>query len=81
LFRTDQTPEPSFTDTLSLDLSIVEPSLAGPKRPQDRVRLADMKSAFRKSLSAPVKERGYGLGDAELANVAQVAVNSHTESL
>jgi aconitate hydratase len=81
LFRTDQTPEPSFTDTLSLDLSTVEPSLAGPKRPQDRVRLADMKSAFRKSLSAPVKERGYGLGDAELANAAQVAVNSHTESL
>jgi aconitate hydratase len=81
LFRTDQTPEPSFTDTLSLDLSTVEPSLAGPKRPQDRVRLADMKSAFRKSLSAPVKERGYGLGDAELANAAEVAVNSHTESL
>jgi len=81
LFRTDRSPDPAFSDTLELDLSSVEPSLAGPKRPQDRVRLADMKSAFRKSLTAPVKERGYGLGEAELASHADVAVNSHTESL
>ena len=40
LFRTDDTPEPVFTDTLELDLGDVEPSLAGPKRPQDRVPLA-----------------------------------------
>ena len=40
LFRTDATPEPMFSDTLALDLATVEPSLAGPKRPQDRVPLA-----------------------------------------
>ena len=38
LFRTDDSPEPTFTDTLELDMSSVEPSLAGPKRPQDRGR-------------------------------------------
>ena len=39
LFRTDETPDPVFTDTLELDLATVVPSLAGPKRPQDRVDL------------------------------------------
>jgi aconitate hydratase len=46
LFRTDETPDPVFTDTLSLDLSTVEPSLAGPRRPQDRVPLARVKQSF-----------------------------------
>ena len=46
VFRTDDSPEPLFTDLLELDLSHVEPSLAGPKRPQDKVRLQDMKEAF-----------------------------------
>jgi aconitate hydratase len=46
LFRTNQTPDPSFTETLELDLSTVEPSVAGPRRPQDRVALKDMGSSF-----------------------------------
>ena len=46
LFRTDGMADPVFTDTLALDLDSVEPSLAGPKRPQDRVPLSKMKSAF-----------------------------------
>ena len=46
LFRTDDAPEPRFSDLLELDIGTVEPSLAGPKRPQDRVLLADMKSSF-----------------------------------
>jgi aconitate hydratase len=74
LFRTADTPEPVFSDTLSLDLATVEPSLAGPKRPQDRVTLSQMKSAFRQALTAPVKERGFGLADAELARTAPVEV-------
>ena len=61
LFRTDATPDPEFSESLELDLGTVEPSLAGPKRPQDRVPLAKMKSAFHQALSAPVKERGFGL--------------------
>ena len=50
LFRTDQTPDPEFTDTLSLDLSTIEPSLAGPRRPQDRVALKDSQKAWRQAL-------------------------------
>ncbi|MBV8654510.1 MAG: aconitate hydratase AcnA, partial [Candidatus Eremiobacteraeota bacterium] len=46
LFRTDETPDPQYTDVLHLDLSAVEPSLAGPKRPQDRVPLHDVKRSF-----------------------------------
>ncbi|MBI4530481.1 MAG: aconitate hydratase AcnA, partial [Candidatus Latescibacteria bacterium] len=50
LFRTDEIPEPEFTETLELDLSTVEPSLAGPKRPQDRVPLHSSKHAFYQAL-------------------------------
>ena len=72
LFRTDSSPTPIFTDTLKLDLGAVEPSLAGPKRPQDRVRLADMKSAFNKALTAPLNERGYALTPSELTRTGVV---------
>ncbi len=50
LLHTAETPEPVFSDLLSLDLGTVEPSLAGPKRPQDRVPLKDAKKIFQKSL-------------------------------
>jgi aconitate hydratase len=73
LFRTDDTPDPVFTDTLELDLSTVEPSLAGPKRPQDRVPLKDLKVTFRKSLVAPIKDRGYGLSETDLDRKSQIS--------
>jgi aconitate hydratase len=50
LFRTDRTPDPEFTSTLTLNLSTVVPSLAGPKRPQDLVPLAGLKRNFQVSL-------------------------------
>ena len=50
LFRTDDAPEPAYNDGLALDLGQVEPSLAGPKRPQDRVPLAEMKRSFHQTL-------------------------------
>jgi aconitate hydratase len=53
LFRTDQTPDPVFSDRLELDLATVAPTMAGPKRPQDSVRLTEAKAAFEKSLSGP----------------------------
>ncbi len=81
LFRADDTADPSFTDTLELDLSSVEASLAGPKRPQDRVALRDMKSSFRKGLTAPVKERGYGLAEADLERTATVESNGLSEKI
>jgi aconitate hydratase len=48
LFRTDEMPDPEFSDKLELDLSSVEPTVAGPKRPQDRVSLRNAKSSFTK---------------------------------
>ena len=50
LYRTDDTPDPVFSDVLALDLSTVVPSLAGPKRPQDRVALSDASRTFREAL-------------------------------
>ncbi|MBF6591394.1 MAG: aconitate hydratase AcnA, partial [Ktedonobacterales bacterium] len=54
LFRTDETPDPHFTELLHLDLSTIVPSLAGPRRPQDRVALSDVRdnffSAFKESI-------------------------------
>jgi aconitate hydratase len=58
LFRTDETPDPVFTDTLELDLATVEPSLAGPKRPQDRVPLSKSKAMFREALTAEIEKVG-----------------------
>ncbi|MDX2200514.1 MAG: aconitate hydratase AcnA [Phycisphaerae bacterium] len=50
LFRTDSTPDPEYTSKLELDLATVEPSLAGPRRPQDRISLSNMKTSWRKDL-------------------------------
>ncbi|MFQ5751006.1 MAG: aconitate hydratase AcnA [bacterium] len=56
IFRTDETPDPVYSDTLELDLSTVEPSIAGPKRPQDRVRLSQSKSAFKDAFTNLILE-------------------------
>ena len=50
LFRTDETPDPEYTARLEIDLSTVEPSVAGPKRPQDRIALTGLRSSFRRDL-------------------------------
>ena len=73
LFRTDDTPEPFFTDVVALDLGSVEPSLAGPKRPQDRIVLADMKETYRETLLAPVGPQGIGLTAEDLGRTAVVS--------
>jgi aconitate hydratase len=66
LFRTDDAPEPAYSDGLSLDLADVTPSLAGPKRPQDRVPLGEMKPSFqatlKESYGRPIPQ-GDGLTD------------------
>ncbi len=58
IFRTDETPDPVFTDSLSLDLGSIEPSLAGPKRPQDRVPLKASKQMFRDALDSELGKAG-----------------------
>jgi aconitate hydratase len=78
LFRTDDSPTPKYTKTLSLDISSIEPSLAGPKRPQDRVPLSRMKSAFAGALRAPVAERGFALDDQATQRTSTVADNGRS---
>jgi len=73
--------DPDYTKVLKLDLGTIEPSMAGPKRPQDRVSLADVKRAFRQSLQAPVKERGFGLGEEDLSRTAAVAANGSSATI
>ena len=75
LFREANTPDPEYTDMLELDLGSVVPSLAGPKRPQDRVALTDMKSVFQKALTAPVKERGFELKPEAVNRKGRVGTN------
>jgi len=78
LFRETNSPEPEFSDTLELDLASVVPSMAGPKRPQDRVALSHMKDAFRKALTAPIKDRGYDLSGEALNREANFGTNGGT---
>ena len=77
LFRTDDTPDPLFTDTLELDLGTVQTSLAGPKRPQDRVPLVEMKRAFGEALRAPTSERGFALDETAAARTVDVTLASN----
>lgn len=73
LFRTNETPDPVFSDILELDLSTVEPSIAGPKRPQDRIRLKESKKAFEDALKT--------LKLADTKDSVQVSDNGHQVEL
>jgi aconitate hydratase len=81
LFHTATAAEPEFTKRLALDLGSVVPSLAGPKRPQDRVPMVQVKQAFHEALTAPTASRGFALPEAELARHATVANNGHSAEI
>ncbi len=68
LFRTEKNPDPEYSDTLSLDLSTVEPCISGPKRPQDRIILSTSKKAFRTSLSELLKAKDQNFDSSKLAS-------------
>ncbi|MEK9501041.1 aconitate hydratase AcnA [Gemmatimonadota bacterium DH-20] len=72
LFREDDTPDPEFTSTLELDLSTIVPSLAGPKRPQDRIDMARIRQAFGEHLPALVPS-GFDLPDEVKADEPRTA--------
>ncbi len=61
LYREKGSRAPEFTDVLELDISKVQPSLSGPKRPQDKINLSEMQSSFKADLNKPVSERGFEL--------------------
>jgi len=73
LFRTDATPDPVYTDTLELDLSTVEPSLAGPRRPQDRVPLRQAKPMYREALAETLHRAGTVSAKAEMVQATAVS--------
>ena len=79
MFYTPGNIAPEFSDTLELDLGDVHPSVAGPKRPQDRIELTKLKKSFCDDLTKSVKERGFGLNAPELANSA--LVNNQTKDI
>ena len=68
LFRTDVTPDPQYSENVDLDLAIVTPSMAGPKRPQDRVNLPDVKKNFNEAFGGAHKP-------------VEVALNGHKATL
>ena len=65
MFRTADTPDPRFTDVLELDMSTVEPSLAGPRRPHDRVALSQLGGQFKASLTQSKEDEGFGVAAGE----------------
>jgi len=75
LFHEPGMPEPEYSDMLELDLDSVVPSLAGPKRPQDRVPMSELKETFSKALTAPVKERGFELKPESVGTEATFGTN------
>jgi len=82
LFRTKDTPDPVFTDTLELDLSTVEPSIAGPKRPQDRIPLRKSKGMWEEHIAGktsvvPVKGKDFSLSH---GSVVIAAITSCTNT-
>ena len=81
LWYSTDNPEKSYTDTLELDLSTVQPALAGPKRPQDRVDLSSMKQHFKDSLTTELGHHGHGLSTEQLSNGAIVERNGQTYDL
>ncbi len=79
LFRTAETSEPQFTTTIAVDLGSIEPSLAGPKRPQDRVSLREMKANFKNALVTPRSQNGFGIST-EALGTTTVVQTDHSPS-
>ena len=77
LFANESTLAPKFTSKLSLNLSDVDPAMAGPKRPQDRVDLSKMKTHFQTSLNAPLGPHGHGIEKSLSLNKSKISGTSN----
>jgi len=72
-------PEPTYSEIVELDLSTVEPSVAGPRRPQDRIAVKDLHQAFSDAMSKGVKEGGFGVESAERSRKVKVNLDGGAE--
>jgi aconitate hydratase len=79
LFRNDQTADPEFSQVLVVELESIEPAIAGPKRPQDRIPLSQVGPTYRQVLSAPIGNKGMGLSESDLDRHGEVSNNGSTE--
>ena len=81
LFRTDDTPYPEFTQIMEIDLGSIEPALAGPKRPQDRIPLSQVGPTYRKTLTVPLGNKGMGLSEQDLERSGIVFSKGSSETI
>ena len=81
LFRTNGMTDPEYNDALELDLSSVEPSVAGPLRPQDRILVRDLKPTFNQVLSAPLGPQGFALSGEQLEASGSYRSNGDSSEL
>ena len=81
LFRSDDTIDPQFNENLELDLSSVEPSVAGPLRPQDRILVKDLKPRFNQVLTAPLGPQGFALSEDQLSATGDFKSNGDSAAL
>ena len=75
LYRTASTPDPEYSEVVDLPLDSIESSLAGPKRPQDRVPLSQLQSTFQRTLTAPVSEGGFAVSPEASSRRVSVGTN------
>lgn len=80
LFFTPEKVEPNYTQTVEIDLSAIEPNLAGPKRPQDLIPLSKMKETFRESITAKAGNQGFGLDKSALDKEVTVTFGNGDQS-
>ncbi len=79
-YSSDQ-EDPEYSETVEIDLSTLEPNLAGPKRPQDLIPLSNMKKEFNKAITAPVGNQGFGLDKEEFDKEVPVTLADGTETV
>jgi aconitate hydratase len=79
MFFTPEKEEPTYSDVVEIDLSVVEANLSGPKRPQDLIPLTDMKETFHKSITAKEGVQGFGLDASEINKTAKYTTEDGTD--
>ncbi|MBN2000305.1 aconitate hydratase AcnA [candidate division KSB1 bacterium] len=81
LFRTENSPVPVYSDTIECDLGGIEPSVAGPKRPQDRIPVSGLKKSFNRALTEPFAKRGFQLNPDKLQVKSSVQLDDLNTNL